>query len=85
MSPLYSEFLMGHHSGGLAIESYTRPTEKDLLEGNDKMIGYIGVIDALTINEEHKLRREVETLRVNKSEMEEFRQELEKLKELLFK
>jgi hypothetical protein len=46
MSPLYAEFLMGHHSGGLALESYVRPTESDLLEGNDKMIGYIGVMDA---------------------------------------
>ena len=46
MSPLYTEFLMGHSSGSLALESYVRPSESDLLEGNDKMIGYIGVMDA---------------------------------------
>jgi hypothetical protein len=40
------------------------------LEGNDKMTGYIGVIDALTINEENKLRREVETLTIEKSKVE---------------
>lgn len=39
MSPLYAEILMGHQSDGLAIESYVRPSENDLLDGNDKMIG----------------------------------------------
>src|ERR687896_520815 len=71
MSPLHSECLMGHHSGSLPLESYYRPSESDLLEGNDKMIGYVGVIDALTINEENKLRREVQTLRLDKSKMEQ--------------
>lgn len=70
MSMLYSEMLMGHKSGGLALESYVRPTENDLLEGNDKMIGYVGVIDALTINEEHRLKRKVETLTIEKSKVE---------------
>jgi hypothetical protein len=84
MSPLYAEMLMGHSSGGgLALESYVRPTENDLLEGNDKMIGYVGVIDELTINEEHKLRREVETLRVEKSAMDELRIEMDKVKAYL--
>jgi integrase len=71
MSPLYSEFLMGHRSGGLALESYTKPTENNLLEGNDKMIGYAGVIDFLTINEENRLRREVQTLKIDKKNMEQ--------------
>lgn len=84
MSPLYAEMLMGHSSGGgLALESYVRPTDNDLLEGNDKMIGYVGVIDVLTINEEHKLRREVETLRVEKNSWEELRNEIDKVKSYL--
>ena len=58
MNPLFSELLIGHTSGGLALESYVRPTENDLLEGNDRMLGYIGIIDQLTIAEENKLRRE---------------------------
>ena len=69
MSPLYAEFLMGHTSGGLALEAYVRPTQNDLLEGNDKMIGYVGVIDSLTINEENKLRRKVETLTEKQDEI----------------
>jgi integrase len=36
MSPLHSEYLMGHHSGSLPVESYYRPSESDLLEGNDE-------------------------------------------------
>jgi hypothetical protein len=71
MNPLFSELLMGHTSGGLALESYVRPSENDLLEGNDKMIGYVGIIDALTINEENRLRREVQTLKIDKSKMEQ--------------
>ena len=85
MNPLYSEFLLGHKSGGLAIESYLKPTETDLLEGNDKMTGYVGIIDALTINEENKIRREVETLRVEKNSWESLREEVEGLKAVLNK
>ena len=79
MSPLYSEILMGHTSGGLALESYLRSTENDLLEGNDKMIGYIGVMDALTISNEFRLTREVQTLRVEKSKMEQVLERINKL------
>lgn len=81
MSPLYSEILMGHTSGGLALESYLRPSENDLLEGNDKMIGYIGVMDALTISNEFRLTREVQTLRVEKSKMEQVLERINKLED----
>lgn len=64
---------MGHRSGGLALESYVRPSESDLLEGNDKMIGYAGIIDALTINEENKLRRKVKALSEKQPEVEEMK------------
>jgi hypothetical protein len=80
MSPLYSEILMGHH-GGLALESYLRPSENDLLEGNDKMIGYIGVMDALTISNEFRLTREVQTLRIEKGKMEQVLERINKLED----
>ena len=51
------------------MESYVRPSESDLLEGNDKMIGFAGIIDALTINEENKLRRKVEVLTEKQEEI----------------
>jgi integrase len=85
MSPLYSEFLMGHRSGGLALESYTKPTESDLLEGNDKMIGYVGVMDFLTINEENRLRREVTSLTEKQDEIKRMKdkheQEMKSIRE----
>jgi hypothetical protein len=64
MNPLYEEFLLGHRSGGWAIESHLRPTENDLLGDN------AGVIDALTVNEQHKLRRKVETLTEKQNEIQ---------------
>jgi hypothetical protein len=45
--------------------AYVRITESELLEGSDKQVGYIDVIDALTISEENKLRRENQTLKVS--------------------
>jgi integrase len=59
--PLYVEMLLGHD---IALKgSYFKPTEKDLLEGNGKMLGYLAAIDALTINEENRLKHEVVELR----------------------
>ena len=73
MNPLYCEYLMGHKSG--LIKSYFKPTDTELLEGNDKSIGYVGVIPYLTINateeENERLRQKVETLQVEKSQIEE--------------
>jgi integrase len=57
MSPLYSEFLMGHKQG-LAMQSYVKPTTAQLLHE------YLKVVDAVTINEENKLRRQVQSLTV---------------------
>ena len=77
MSMLYSEMLMGHKSGGLAMESYVRPTDNDLLEGNDRMIGYCGILDALTINEENKLRIKLETLTEKQDEIQNLKYKYE--------
>jgi integrase len=81
MSPLYASILMGHDNG---LETkYFKPTESDLLEGSDKMAGYVDVMDYLTINEENKLRREVEQLRVERSAIDSLRYELDELKSSL--
>jgi integrase len=80
MSPLYAELLMGHSSGGLALESYVRPSESDILEGNDKMMGYIAVLDALTIDENNKLRREVQTLKIRADRLEQVMSDIEEVK-----
>jgi hypothetical protein len=45
-------------------QNYHRPTEEELLED------YLNVIDLLTINEENRLRRQVEKLEIEKSRID---------------
>lgn len=85
MNPLYCEYLMGHKSG--LIKSYFKPTDTELLEGNDKSVGYSGVIPYLTINatdeENEQLRRQIETLQVEKSQIEDLQKEMNAIRELV--
>jgi integrase len=60
MNPLYSEYVMGHRSG--LTKSYFKPTDQELLEGNDKALGYVAAINDLTINEEHRLHKKIDEL-----------------------
>ena len=60
MNNMYLRRLMGQKSG--LEDSYLKLSEEELLEGDSKHIGYMGVIDQLTINEEHKLKRKVKIL-----------------------
>jgi hypothetical protein len=68
MNPLYSEYVMGHRSG--LTKSYFKPSDMELLEGNDKALGYTAVINDLTINEEYRLRKKVDDLTKKKGEIE---------------
>jgi integrase len=61
LPPLTVEVLMGHKALGIT-GVYFKPTPNDLLEGNDKMLGYANIMKSLTISEEHKLRLEVKKL-----------------------
>src|SRR5919108_5543011 len=81
MDHMYIRRLMGQKSG--LEDAYLKLSEQELLEGDSKHVGYIGIIDQLTIDETNKLRREVETLRVEKSEIEQFRYELSELRKLI--
>jgi site-specific recombinase XerD len=81
MDLIYVRRLMGQDSG--LEDSYLKLSEEELLEGDDRHVGYIGIIDQLTIDEAQKLKREVETLRVQKTEMEELKAEIDKVKALL--
>lgn len=62
MDHMYLRRLMGQKSG--LEDAYLKLSEEELLEGDSKHVGYIDVIDQLTIDESNKLRREVETLKV---------------------
>ncbi len=61
MNLLWIEILEGHD---IKLKgSYLRPSEEDLLEGTDKLLGYVRTIDRLTINEEHRLQKQVSQLK----------------------
>ena len=51
---------MGQKSG--LEDAYLKLSEEELLEGDSKHAGYIGIIDQLTIDESNKLRRENQQL-----------------------
>jgi hypothetical protein len=68
MNPIYIRRLLGQKGGDSNLEeSYLKLTEEDLLEGDSKHVGYIGIIDALTINEENRLRLKVSKLTAEQS------------------
>lgn len=62
MSPANVEMLLNHDIGVSA--SYYKPTEQHLLED------YLKVVDLLTINEEHKLKKQVKDLTKKNNEKE---------------
>jgi integrase len=78
MDNLYLRRLMGQKSG--LEDSYLKLSEEELLEGDSRHIGYIGVVDALTINEENKLRREIQTLKREVNRFDRMAKEIEELK-----
>jgi gas vesicle protein len=47
----------------------------DLLEGNDKMRGYISAVDDLTIDDSHRLQRQVSELKKEGDQIQRLRQE----------
>ena len=75
---LYLKRLMGQKTG--LEDSYFKPSEEQILEGNDRMSGFIAAIDDLTINEENRLKRKVETLQVRADKIDELAQTLEECK-----
>jgi hypothetical protein len=83
MDNMYLRRLMGQKSG--LEDAYLKLTEEELLEGDSKHVGYIGIIDQLTINEENKLRRKVETLTEKKDEIQKMKdkheQEMKSMRE----
>ncbi len=58
VNTLFVEMMMGHKLAGMKSH-YFKPTESDLLEGNDKMLGYLAAITELTINDENRLEGEL--------------------------
>src|SRR5215211_5404902 len=81
MDHMYIRRLMGQKSG--LEDAYLKLSEEELLEGDSKHVGYIDIFDQITIDDANRLRREVETLRVERHSFEALRQELDSLKTTL--
>jgi integrase len=68
VNPVYIDLLLGHDMGLKGV--YSKPTPAQLLQGNgDKVLGYIHGIDALTINEENRLKIKVRELGAKQDEI----------------
>jgi integrase len=78
LDSLYLQRLMGHDTG--LEDSYFKPSEADLLEGNDKMLGYIGIANELQISEEHKLKQENKMLRIRGDQLSDLQNEVKHLR-----
>ena len=74
MPILYAEMLMGH-KGGLAMQSYVKPSIGQLHEE------YMKVVDSVTIDQSQRVQRENAGLRKQITQMDELRLEIEKVKE----
>jgi glutaredoxin-related protein len=81
MDHMYIRRLMGHKSKSNLEEAYLKISDEELLMGDSKHVGYIGIIDKLTINEENRLRREVQTLKIDKNKMEQVLERINKLED----
>ncbi|MEW6605099.1 MAG: hypothetical protein AB1351_10505 [Thermoproteota archaeon] len=78
--PLYVEMLLGHDIR--LTGSYIKPTTNDLLEGNDRMLGYVSAINALTISDENKLKVQVKQLEADVSHCKHLEAELTQLRQM---
>lgn len=82
MNESYVESAMGHKNG--LKNAYFKPTDEQVLEGNDKTLGYVGAMPFLTINpteeENERLRKKVRELTPKSDELEELRLAVEQLK-----
>jgi hypothetical protein len=79
MDTLYVETIMGHNTGLKHV--YFKPQVNDILKGNDRMRGYISVINDLTIIEENRLRSQVKRLTVDTEKIDQQARELQRLRE----
>jgi len=69
MDHMYIRRLMGQKSG--LEDSYLKLSDEELLEGDSKHVGFIGIIGQLTINDSQRLRQENQILHMDKDRLEE--------------
>jgi hypothetical protein len=69
---------MGHRSDKLQ-KAYYKPKEEDVLED------YMKASEILTINEENKLRKEIETITIEKSRLDRIEEKMLKMEQMYHK
>lgn len=77
MDHMYLRRLMGQRSG--LEDAYLKLSEEELLEGDSKHVGFVGIIDQLTIDDTNRLQRENQILKIDRNNLES---RLDKLEEL---
>ncbi|MGI0019033.1 MAG: hypothetical protein ACREAY_01030 [Nitrososphaera sp.] len=81
VQPLWIELLEGHRIKGMKSH-YLRPTDEQLLEGSDRLYGYAHAIDYLTVNEENRLKKQVQELRIKKTELDALKARVDAMDEV---
>jgi hypothetical protein len=78
---------MGQKTG--LEDSYFKPSDEQIPEGNDRTSGFIAAIDDLTIFNENRLKRQIKDLRarevVHCAEWEQLRQVIGELRQKFLK
>jgi hypothetical protein len=84
MNREYIRRLLGQKGGSSILEdAYLKLSEDELLEGDNRHVGYIGIIDQLTISEEHRVKRENEILKIEVSKVDGVLNELAEMRKSL--
>ena len=78
---MYVRRLLGQKAG--LEDSYLKLSEEDLLEGDDPHVGYIGIINQLTISEEHRLKDKVGKLQIEVSKVDGILADLAQMRQQL--
>jgi hypothetical protein len=77
MEHMYIRRLMGQKSG--LEDAYLKLSEEDLLEGDNKHVGYVGIIDQLTIDPKNRLELENKQLKQEVSRFSKMEHQIEEL------
>lgn len=79
MPNIYIRRLLGQKSG--LEDSYLKISDEELLEGNSKHVGYIGIMDQITLDDTHRLKRENQILKIEVSKVDGVLKELAELRQ----
>jgi hypothetical protein len=83
MDHMYLRRLMGHGGKSDLEDAYLKISEEELLEGDSKHVGFVGIIDQLTIDPAARLARENKALRIERNALNELRRDVDGLMKLL--